>query len=61
MKNKMESTGLEPDTIDAEFQPATHWAMWDILISLFIKDESLFPRKNTIAIKFSKCFVGAKM
>ena len=61
MKNKMESAGLEPYTIDAECQAATHWAIWDILISLFIKDESLFPRKNTIVIKFSKCCVGAKM
>ncbi len=61
MKNKMESAGLEPYTIDAECQAATHWAIWEILIPLFIKVESLFPRKNTIVIKFSKCCVGAKM
>ena len=61
MKNKMESDGLEPQTIDAECQLATYWAIWDTLLSLFIKAESLFPRKNTIFLKFSKCFVGAKM
>ena len=61
MKNKMESDGLEPQTIDAECQLATYWAIWDTLLSLFIKVESLFPRKNTIFLKFSKCFVGAKM
>jgi hypothetical protein len=61
MKNKMESAGLEPQTIDAECQLATHWAIWDTLLFLFIKIQSLFPRKNTIFLKFSKCFVGAKM
>ena len=61
MKNKMESAGLEPQTIDAECHLATHWAIWDTLLFLFIKFDSLFPRKNTIFLKFSKCFVGAKM